>query len=378
MSFLGIILIIGIAFGITILLLLIRMNSVHKRYTPLIVYVIISLIELIVQALLESNLEDYVHLLYTTEPFAMLYGILIYLYVRNQSRPSLYLQKSDWLFLIPFVISILTYLPYYFLGADEKIVDFENFGGIQSDVLTNIWEWNFEIVLNSAFLIAALTELKRYNTNIKEQFSDVNRIDLRITRIIIGVGLLSYAVEFIFVFAAYYGVPYFEFLVDTFSVLRIIILLFLGYEAFISYKHINNLHKTWIELPTTEMDIERSTVKYLKSTLSDDVMEDMKDKLLAYMSEKEPFLDSKLRIKVLSELIDIPSHQLSQVINKTFNQNFYEFVNGYRVEKAKKLLKDPEFKQFTYVAIGFEVGFNSKSAFYTAFKKNTGTTPAKF
>lgn len=66
------------------------------------------------------------------------------------------------------------------------------------------------------------------------------------------------------------------------------------------------------------------------------------------------------------------------VLIGSFGENFYEFINRYRVEASKKLLTDAKFQHLNMVGIAFEAGFNSKTAFNTAFKKTTGQTPSEF
>lgn len=378
MSFWSLISFFGVITGIIILTLLFKITKVHKRYVPIIIYVILVLLHLFVLSVTQIDVKDFPHLLYVTEPFSMLYALLIYIYVRNQQKPQLELRRSDLILLIPFILSVLSYLPYFLLSAEDKLADHSSFGSVHQDILENIWEWNFEIIVNSAFLIAALQELKKYNLNIKEQFSDVHKVDLHLTRRVIEVCLAGYALEFIFVYLTFFGFPYYSFLYKVVSAFNFVVLFFIGYDAFISHKHIDELLRSWEEIPESEITLDGQIVKYTKSVLSDDSMEEIKEKLLKYMKESQPFLNSKLRIKDLSDLTNIPSHHISYVINKSFQQNFYEFINHYRVEAAKVLLRDTKFKDYTYTAIGFEVGFNSKSAFYAAFKKNTGTTPAQF
>ena len=60
------------------------------------------------------------------------------------------------------------------------------------------------------------------------------------------------------------------------------------------------------------------------------------------------------------------------------NTSFPDYLNSYRIEEAKSYLKNPEFSKYTIVSIGLEAGFNSKSSFYSVFKKATGQTPATF
>jgi AraC-like DNA-binding protein len=101
-------------------------------------------------------------------------------------------------------------------------------------------------------------------------------------------------------------------------------------------------------------------------------------KLQQYMSEEKPFLNPALTIQDVSNDIQIPVRDLSLLINHKLEQHFYDFINAYRIESAKNILKDTSKSKVTILEILYEVGFNSKSSFNTAFKKHTGFTPTDF
>ena len=96
------------------------------------------------------------------------------------------------------------------------------------------------------------------------------------------------------------------------------------------------------------------------------------------MQRHRPFTDANLTLKKLANQTNIPERQLSQTINTELQQNFYEFLNHYRIEAAKQLLVDPSYEHLTILAIAYEVGFNSKSSFNAAFKKIAGITPSQY
>ncbi len=366
-------LLLNIPLGIIILFFLFRLSRSFGRYIPLTVFVSITIIEFVIQALTKYYLTDFSSLLYITEPFSMLYGMLIYMYARNQSERKFILSRTDILLIIPFIIAILSYLPYYILQPTQKLVDFNTYGTLLSDISENIWEWNFEIVLNTAFLIAALNELKKYNNRIKEQLSDIQKTDLHLTQLLIKVSLATYLAEFVIVYMTLYGFPYYKVLFELFYLLYSATILLIGYDAITSNKHINLLIDAWSNRST-----EKQAVKYAKSTLSDDMADDISIKLKNCMDKEKPYLQPQLRIKDMESITGISSHHISQIINDMFNQNFYEFVNAYRVKEAIKIMNNNNYINYTYTAIGFEAGFNSKSAFYSSFKKETGKTPAQY
>jgi AraC-like DNA-binding protein len=101
-------------------------------------------------------------------------------------------------------------------------------------------------------------------------------------------------------------------------------------------------------------------------------------KLQQYMSEEKPFLNPSVTIQDISTAIEIPVRDLSLLINHKLEQHFYDFVNTYRIENAMDILKDVTKSKVTVLEILYDVGFNSKSSFNTAFKKHTGSTPTTY
>ncbi|MFN8240486.1 MAG: AraC family transcriptional regulator [Bacteroidales bacterium] len=122
----------------------------------------------------------------------------------------------------------------------------------------------------------------------------------------------------------------------------------------------------------------RVQTKYSGSRLSDSEAKQYTEKLTDYMKSAKPYLNPDLSLPQLASELNISSHYLSQVINEQFNLNFFDFVNGYRVDAFKEKIIDPEFRNFSLLGIAFECGFNSKSAFNRIFKQSTGITPSQY
>ena len=94
------------------------------------------------------------------------------------------------------------------------------------------------------------------------------------------------------------------------------------------------------------------------------------------MEEEKLFCDEDLTLGRLSDALGLTKNQLSQFLNKYHEKNFNNFVNGYRIDEAKKILLEEPKRQI--ISIAFAVGFNSYSAFHSTFKKMTGITPASY
>ncbi len=116
--------------------------------------------------------------------------------------------------------------------------------------------------------------------------------------------------------------------------------------------------------------------KYGDQKIEPTEADQLKESLSTLMEEEELFKQPSLKLPVVAEKLDTNPHRLSQYLNDNLNKSFSQFINEHRVEKAKKLIMVKD--HLTLEAIGYEVGFSSKSTFYSSFKKNTGSTPAAY
>lgn len=115
-----------------------------------------------------------------------------------------------------------------------------------------------------------------------------------------------------------------------------------------------------------------------QSIVQDESIRQLIDKLEQRMMLQKDYLQPKIKIADVAEVIDVPSHQLSKAINEHYGYNFFHFINKYRVEHAKELLQQLRMQQITIDGIGMESGFNSRATFYKRFKEYTGITPREF
>ena len=117
--------------------------------------------------------------------------------------------------------------------------------------------------------------------------------------------------------------------------------------------------------------------KYAKSGLTDSRMRKYMRTLDQVMRREEAYLDPELTLPLLAERVGCSVNHLSQVINAGFGMSFFDYVNKYRVKRAKRILGNLE-QHAAVLKVAYSVGFNSNSAFYTAFKKRVGMTPAQY
>lgn len=125
-------------------------------------------------------------------------------------------------------------------------------------------------------------------------------------------------------------------------------------------------------------DIGRTPKETPKEKLEDTELQDLKETILVYFKEQQPYLDAQLSLSTLATSLATTSNKLSYVINETLGGNFNEFVNSYRLQYFKELAVNPKLKHITILGLAYDSGFNSKSVFNTYFKKIEGITPSKW
>jgi len=118
--------------------------------------------------------------------------------------------------------------------------------------------------------------------------------------------------------------------------------------------------------------------KYKDSPLTTQSSSRIAEELTGLIETKKLYLNDTLSLKELSEELGTSPRYLSQSINENFNCNFFDFTNNYRIEEAKKMFANKSYSDYKIYEIMYAVGFNSRSSFINAFKKNTGLTPKEY
>ncbi|MFY0603073.1 MAG: helix-turn-helix domain-containing protein [Flavobacteriaceae bacterium] len=125
-------------------------------------------------------------------------------------------------------------------------------------------------------------------------------------------------------------------------------------------------------------EIKKTGKSYKHSPLKEEEKKNVKAKINAFFLISNEYLETTFSLDTLSKVLDIPKHYLSEIISTELDSSFYELVNSNRVQYAQKKIKDTDSENLTLEAIGYESGFNSKSAFFRHFKKYTGKTPRQY
>ena len=220
------------------------------------------------------------------------------------------------------------------------------------------------------YTLKSYLKLRSHQRKIKLFSSNTNDTDLKwlenIILIIVLIVIVISAFNLIYI-----GLP----LNLHLNIVMLITILFIAYNALkqkeifpVNEKHRNEV----IAIKESEKIVTKRKI------LSDEELVKLKSKLNLLMKEEHLYLNHDINLASLSEKMKITPHQLSYIINNGFNQNFFQFINTYRVDKAKELLSNKDSNKLSILGIAYESGFNSKTAFNTTFKKFTNQTPSEY
>jgi len=130
---------------------------------------------------------------------------------------------------------------------------------------------------------------------------------------------------------------------------------------------------------TSAIDTKKTVpTSYKNSSLNSQDYEYYKKTILSFMEKEKPFLNPDLKQVDLAKKLELSSHHFSELLNFCFNQNFYNFINSYRVLEAQNLIRKDNYKDAKIIAVAFDAGFKSKTSFNRIFKKHTGLTPTDY
>jgi len=213
------------------------------------------------------------------------------------------------------------------------------------------------------YIIASFQSLRLYRQRLKNFFSTTKNLEFSWLSIILIFFSLIWTIGFANSYlAGKTGSP-----VPVLSFINLALIFFIANMAV--YKGLKQ--------PEIFSGIEERS-KYGRSTLTRPDADLYLKKLKNFMNKEKPYLDPFLNINQLAKRLTIQPRHLSQILNESLHQNFYDFVNSFRIEEAKKMLSDSSGENVTVLEVLLDAGFNSKSAFNRAFKKCTGLTPSEF
>lgn len=324
------------------------------------------------------------HVFKTGLPLNFLIAPLSYLYVRGVLYNEKKFQTRDLVHVIPFVIVFINYIPFYLLPVNEKLIVIQNSLNYwpdtfkyQAGFLPENFSILFRLILAIIYLVLQWNLIFSYKkvhdeSSIQIQISNVLKwLKLfTITSTVIFFGIIGFMLT-VFFLPSYYNddllmqIP--SLLVSVgFFVMAAYILThpeILSGLPFVKYK----------EVPSGVVNDKNYMLPYINEDYKDEM-----EKIVHFFETEKPFLNKELNINQVSVALDIPSRELSFIINNHFGQRFNDFLNKHRIEYITKKINKEYLSNFTIEAIASEAGFASKSTFNLAFKKHHQCTPSEY
>jgi AraC-like DNA-binding protein len=316
------------------------------------------------------------------EPVTVLIGPFFYLYVRSFKERITFRKALPHVLIFP-VYVLIAYFLYSEVGAkypSSTVVPKEVTEHLLSRIPVSV-----RLLHRLFYCILAYRTLTTYQRSIRHIFSETSRINLNWMRWLInGYIVVTLTTIAMYIMILKYPALFslWVLIIGVFVSTFIYIAAFKGlYQA--SIWQLPGVNKEMLEekMLAAEKTQDKKAIteqQQPKTTSSDNRFPDIAGKVIALLTKEKLYREPELTLQHLADRLQLPSYLVSQAINEGMKKTFYDLVNGYRVEEAKRLLLDPSTLNYTILSVGFEAGFNSKTTFNTVFKKFTGQTPTAY
>jgi AraC-like DNA-binding protein len=314
-----------------------------------------------------GNAIYFPHLFRLDSPLHYLFGPVCFFYTLASFKTNFRFRYIQLLNLLPFIINLIEFTPFYFSSASAKIEHYNTL--IETGTIIMPLHAVLKTIIALVYLILQLYVFFKYKpkniTNDKSKWPLVSWFTIFLTgQTVLFVGLLINIATGFKLFADPYR---YTIIVETFYLYAVTIAL-----LFFPSLLYGNLDDKIIQ-----RIIQKE--KYAHSKLTEEEKINILNDLTTYLkSENKPFLNPALSMVEVARMLKVTPQQLSQVVNEKTNLNFTNYINSYRIERAKEILSSLDFSKHTIDSIAEMAGFQSKSPFYLAFKKHTGLTPKEY
>ena len=295
-------------------------------------------------------------------------GPILFLCIKSLVFRDFSLKKLDGLHLLPVIAyAIFMWIAFYSHSYDERMAMIWNESFVYGQSYVSM-EFLSKLV-RVFYAVACLVMIIRYRNLLKDKHSNIEKTHIS--------WLMALVIGFLAVMTSE-TVLLGSKIVNLFEHYQLAVFMTLGLTGnYMSFVLVNLLVFTairhfWI----FEKVVDEEPVK--KPIDEQFINPEMAAEVDTSIRNNKTYMDPDITLDTLAESLAIMPRDLSMLINRHFGINFYEFVNRYRIEEAKRMLVSEEFEKTTITDIYLAVGFNSKSVFYTFFKKFEGVTPSQF
>ncbi len=216
------------------------------------------------------------------------------------------------------------------------------------------------LLASFAYLVGTLRHLTAFRAHNRQLYSDAEERDMRWVNVVIAVLVLIWATGAISLASENYSDG------SMFAEELFLALIAGGLLVMNVFAPIGTPEEV------SSDDEDGPDIKYARSALSSDYAAKLAERLETAMRNEKIYLDPSLSLQKLSRHIGARPNQVSQTLNQEIGANFFDYVSRWRIEASKPLITAGD---ASVLDVALEVGFNSRSAFYNAFKRETGMTP---
>ncbi len=315
----------------------------------------------------QANNYPYPHLMNFSWLFLLLHGPLLWFYIKYLTSGNFRIKSIHLLHFTPFIVySIVHYFNFLHLSANEKI-----YLATQINNTTLAAKIGGIIIGLSTigYNLAALFLLKKHRKNIQNRFSNIENIDLNWLRTLAIASLVIFSLNvFLFNLNNYlHFIEYYKLSLIAYSFSS-------AYVLYVGYFGIKQ-GRIFVDNPNIPDEQNNNAKKDLPKPTDRKDFTEMISKLSGLMEQQQPHLDPELTLSKLSARLKVKPEALSEVLNGYLDQNFFDYVNKYRIEDFKIRYMDKSNSHLSIIGLAYECGFNSKAAFYRAFNKFEGMSP---
>jgi len=291
-----------------------------------------------------------------------------YFFLRYLITPSYRWRRLDYVIWIVVAIEIIhrlyRYITYLGHGELSEATNLKYF------ISSNIYE-SVAMASTLVLIVWAIKKLGKHEKLLYENYSEIEERSLSWLRNCIIAGL---AVAFIWMISLFL-----EIAGNSFNSLAIQIVV-LGLTTIICYIGYAMLLRQGF----VDSDVF-GIVQYDQAADKEDQEPSMSTKAEEHLTRVDQLLsadkiyrDPDLSMTKLADLSGLSNSYLSQILNQLQGQNFFDYVNSFRIDEVKQHIQDPKYAHYTILGIAEEAGFKSKSTFNAVFKKKTGMTPSQY
>lgn len=268
-------------------------------------------------------------------------------------------KKDVWHFL-PFLIFLIFRFPFFITG---KNIEF-------SYEISRVVFFILEIALPLQAVIYWLLSYRKLQSHLKDIHEFASSIEKNNL-----IWLKYFLLILLFIVLGWFNLIFFniKYLIDFTPLLYLLSVFFLAYFS-LQQNEVFNFSKSEFNDLSAIKEYKKENPK----RVSDIRMNELGNKLQLLIAIEKLYLDNELSLPKLAKKLNASCNETSFVINELYGNNFYNFINKYRIEEAKNLLLSEKYNQFNILGIAYESGFNSKTTFNTTFKKHTGFSPTEF